>query len=133
MKFKQYIDESYYQTFKIDNEVIEIFKNPNTSDFKGSPEVKCIMDSKGNLFSWARIDPAFHHQVLKSLKFSTNKIIPFYIFKRSGRIVVEVAASMFDKCTSYNYENKKDQKEIIKRLETNRNLQKLLPKYEVKY
>ncbi len=96
MKFKQYINEEWFNTLKIEGHVVEIFHNPSPSEPKNnSKEIKGIIDKKGDLFIWngEEKDSPIHEPVMKRLnKNISNGAIPIFLYPKKNAVEV----SFFD-------------------------------------
>jgi hypothetical protein len=96
MKFKQYINEEWFNTYKIEGKTVEVFYNPSSDEpKKNSKEIRGVIDKKGDLFAWDGDDKdsPIHEPVMKRLnKSHVNGAISVFLYPKRG--LVEV--SFFD-------------------------------------
>lgn len=96
MKFKQFLNEEYYNSYIIGGKTIEVFLNPTPSEFKmigKAQELRGILDKKGDLFIWLddastdEWDKLVHEPVMRKLNKSIETgTIPIKLYPKKKRI-----------------------------------------------
>lgn len=95
MSFKDYLEEEYYNTYKLQGKTIEIFLNPSSSEPKNNPkEVRAILDKKGDLFAWDGETDIIHEPMIRRLNKENSNTIPLFIYPRKK--VVDISFIDYD-------------------------------------
>lgn len=128
MNFKEYINEKYFNSFKVHPKVtVEVFKNPTSSEFKSKMDIIGFLDEKDNLFIWdLTSDYAHHTNLLQKLNLNNTYAIPIYINKNR----IDIGDWEIGR-TKWNWNLNKDRKKIYTILKNSKSIKKFLGEYKV--
>jgi hypothetical protein len=92
MSFKDYLEEEYYNTYKLNGQIVEVFLNPTSGEPKNNPKiVRAILDKKGDLFAWDGETETIHEPVMNRMnKNKENGAISIILFPRTKLVEISL-------------------------------------------